>query len=171
MQYRDYYEILGVPKDATQEQIKKAYRKLAKAHHPDANPGSKEHEEKFKMVNEAYEVLGNPENRRKYDQLGSRFDFSNGFDFDPSQFGFGNGRYEFRSTNTHGFSDFFDLFFGSGGLNIDELFGGLRNSGFGGNSAGGRSFHGIQYQSMKERIGILKSAYRLPMGLRAPNAE
>ena len=67
MQYRDYYEILGVPKDATQEQIKKAYRKLAKAHHPDANPGSKEHEEKFKMVNEAYEVLGNPENRRKYD--------------------------------------------------------------------------------------------------------
>lgn len=148
MQYRDYYEILGVPKDATQEQIKKAYRKLAKAHHPDANPGSKEHEEKFKMVNEAYEVLGNPENRRKYDKLGSRFDFSNGFDFDPSQFGFGNGRYEFRSTNTHGFSDFFDLFFGSGGLNIDELFGGLRNSGFGGSSAGG-SFHGARYHPMK----------------------
>lgn len=139
MQYRDYYEILGVPRDATQEQIKKAYRKLAKQYHPDAHPGNKEYEEKFKLINEAYEVLGNPENRRKYDQLGSRFNFTNGFEFDPSQFGFGGRRYEFR-TGTHGFSDFFDLFFGPGGINIDDLFDGFR-TGFAGNVAGG-NFYG-----------------------------
>jgi len=150
MQYRDYYEILGVPRDATQEQIKKAYRKLAKAYHPDANPGNKEYEEKFKLINEAYEVLGNPENRKKYDQLGSRFNFANGFDFDPSQFGFGNTRYEFRTSNGSGFSDFFNLFFGPGGLNIDELFGGLGMDGFGGNSAGFRTFRsGARSTSMK----------------------
>jgi len=139
MQYRDYYEILGVPRDATQEQIKKAYRKLAKAYHPDAHPGSKEHEEKFKMINEAYEVLGNPENRRKYDQLGSRFNFTDGFEFDPSQFGFGNTRFGFRTANPRGFSDFFDMFFGPGGINIDDLLSGLKNSGFG--SGNGTRFY------------------------------
>ncbi|NLU31153.1 MAG: DnaJ domain-containing protein [Clostridiaceae bacterium] len=148
MQYRDYYEILGVPRDATQDQIKKAYRKLAKAYHPDAHPGSKEHEEKFKQINEAYEVLGNPENRRKYDQLGSRFNFANGFEFDPSQFGFGNMRYEFRNANTSGFSDFFDMFFGPGGLNIDELLGNLRGTGFGG-STGSRFYSAGNYGPMK----------------------
>lgn len=146
MQYRDYYQVLGVPKDATQEQIKKAYRKLAKAYHPDAHPGSKEHEEKFKEVNEAYEVLGNPDNRQKYDQLGSRFPFTNGFDFDPSQFGFGKS-YEFRSSNGRGFSDFFNMFFGSGGINIDDLFGGLRNAGF--DSPNGRPYHSGHHSRMK----------------------
>lgn len=149
MQYRDYYEVLGVPRDATQDQIKKAYRKLAKAYHPDAHPGNKEYEEKFKQINEAYEVLGNPENRKKYDQLGSRFNFSNGFDFNPSQFGFGNGRYEFRTTNPRGFSDFFNMFFGPGGLNIDDLFGGLGMDGFGRNTAGFRSYQGGSYGSVR----------------------
>ena len=98
MKYRDYYEILGVKKEATQDQIKKAYRKLAKTYHPDANPGNKKAEEKFKEINEAYEVLGNDEKRKKYDQLGSEFNFANGYDFDPSQYGFnkGNTRYEYR---------------------------------------------------------------------------
>lgn len=149
MQYRDYYEVLGVPRDATQDQIKKAYRKLAKAYHPDANPGSREHEEKFKQINEAYEVLGNPENRRKYDQLGSRFNFANGYDFDPSQFGFGNRQYGFKNTNSRGFSDFFDMFFGSGGLNLDDLLGGFRTDGFGGNGAGFKSYNGNPYGPMK----------------------
>ncbi len=70
MEHKDYYKILGVSKTATQDEIKKAYRKLARKYHPDKNPGDKTAEEKFKEVNEAYEVLGNPENRKKYDEVG-----------------------------------------------------------------------------------------------------
>lgn len=132
MKYRDYYEILGVKKDATQDQIKKAYRKLAKTYHPDANPGNKKAEEKFKEINEAYEVLGNDEKRKKYDQLGREFNFANGYDFDPSQFGFNNGnmRYEYRTTGQGGFSDFFDMFFGDGDINLDDLFASGSRNGF-----------------------------------------
>ncbi len=115
MKYRDYYEILGVDKKASQDEIKKAYRKLAKKYHPDAHPGDKAAEEKFKEANEAYEVLGNEEKRKKYDQFGSEGQFRNGADFDPSQYGFGNNvRYEFRQGNTGDFSDFFNMFFGGG---------------------------------------------------------
>lgn len=132
MKYRDYYEILGVQKEATQDQIKKAYRKLAKTYHPDANPGNKKAEEKFKEINEAYEVLGNDEKRKKYDQLGSEFNFANGYDFDPSQYGFnkGNTHYEYRTSGSGGFSDFFDMFFGDGGINIEDLFSSNGRSGF-----------------------------------------
>lgn len=140
MKYRDYYEVLGVKKEANQDQIKKAYRKLAKQYHPDANPGNKSAEEKFKEINEAYEVLGNEDKRKKYDQFGSEFNFSNGYDFDPSQYGFnsGNVRYEYRTqspgaSGSRGFSDFFDMFFGDGGINIDELFSN-------GGKRGGRGF-------------------------------
>ena len=67
---RDYYEVMGVPKNATEDEIKKAYRKLAKQYHPDLNPGDKEAEAKFKEVNEAYEVLSDKEKKARYDQFG-----------------------------------------------------------------------------------------------------
>ena len=109
--------MLGVRDGASQEEIKQAYRELAKKYHPDQygnNPLKDLAEDKMREINEAYEVLGNEDKRRKYDQFGNQFNFANGYDFDPSQFGFkgGNTSYEFRSSGAHGFSDFFDMFFG-----------------------------------------------------------
>ncbi|MCR5538761.1 MAG: DnaJ domain-containing protein, partial [Lachnospiraceae bacterium] len=69
-QKRDYYEVLGVEKNATDEDLKKAYRRLAKKYHPDTNPGDKEAEEKFKEASEAYGVLSDPDKRKRYDQFG-----------------------------------------------------------------------------------------------------
>jgi curved DNA-binding protein len=73
MDYKDYYQTLGVNRDADEKEIKRAYRKLARQHHPDVNPGDKKAEERFKEINEAYEVLSDPEKRSKYDQLGSEW--------------------------------------------------------------------------------------------------
>jgi curved DNA-binding protein len=73
MEYKDYYKILGVSKTATQDEIKKVFRKMAKKYHPDKNPGDKSAEAKFKEMSEAYEVLSDPEKRKKYDQLGANY--------------------------------------------------------------------------------------------------
>ncbi|MEJ2618561.1 MAG: DnaJ domain-containing protein, partial [Ignavibacteriaceae bacterium] len=73
MEFKDYYKILGIEKSATDADIQKAYRDLAKQYHPDKNPGNKTAEEKFKEISEAYEVLKDPEKRKKYDQLGSNW--------------------------------------------------------------------------------------------------
>jgi curved DNA-binding protein len=73
MEFRDYYATLGVAKTASEKEIKQAFRKLARKHHPDVNPGNSGAEGKFKEINEAYEVLGDPDKRRKYDELGANW--------------------------------------------------------------------------------------------------
>ncbi|QSX07958.1 DnaJ domain-containing protein [Alkalibacter rhizosphaerae] len=153
MKFKDYYEILGVEKSASADEIKKAYRKLAKKHHPDANPDDSTSEEKFKDINEAYEVLGDGEKRKKYDQFGSSQQFTNGYDFDPSQYGFGRegGRTYTYSTGGGGdFSDFFEAFFGGGmgaggtdDFDIENLFG--RRTG-GGYRSPGRKGHDLEME-------------------------
>lgn len=129
MEYKDYYKILGVDKSASQDEIKKVYRKLAKKYHPDLNPGDNGAQEKFKEVSEAYEVLSDETKRKQYDQFG-QYGFSNGQQFDPSQFGnFGGGNYSYSSNEAGDFSDFFNLIFGSsrgGGFDINDLFSGAR---------------------------------------------
>ncbi len=104
---RDYYEVLELGKDASDADIKKAYRKLAKQYHPDMNPGDKSAEEKFKEVNEAYEVLSDPQKKSRYDQFGHA-------GVDPNSFGgagAGFGDFDFG-----GIGDIFESFFGGGGF-------------------------------------------------------
>jgi curved DNA-binding protein len=123
MATRDYYDILGVSKTASDDEIKKAYRKLAMKYHPDRNPNKKEAEERFKEINEAYAVLSDKEKRKQYDSFGAegfrqRFtqeDIFRGFDFDEILSGLfsGRGRRESRSGGREGF-DFGDLFGGRG---------------------------------------------------------
>src|SRR2546426_126813 len=81
VQYKDYYETLGVPRTANETEIKKAFRKLAREYHPDVAKNKKQAEEKFKEINEAYEVLGDPAKRKKYDELGANW--SSGAEFRP----------------------------------------------------------------------------------------
>ena len=129
MEFKDYYKILGVEKTAAQDEIKKAYRKLAMKHHPDRNPNNKAAEEKFKEITEANEVLSDPEKRKKYDALGAnwkQYQHTGGGSEDFfSQYGGaqrgGSTSYEFSGDfgdlfgNIGGFSDFFESFFGGGG--------------------------------------------------------
>ena len=109
MKYKDYYEILGVARDASASAIKSAYRKLARKYHPDVNKSS-DAQEKFKDINEAYEVLGDENKRKRYDQLGSSW--SQGADFNVPP-GFENFNFSnFGGASTGGFSDFFSAIFG-----------------------------------------------------------
>lgn len=120
MEYKDYYEALGVDKSASDEEIKNAYRKLAKKYHPDLHPNDEKAAEKFKEINEAYQVLGDKEKREKYDNFGSAYDFTGGQNFDPRDFGFsgfgndGGTSYSYSTGGSGDFSDFFNLIFGQG---------------------------------------------------------
>lgn len=124
MEYKDYYKILGVQKNATPEEIKKIYRQLAKKYHPDKNPGNKAAEEKFKSITEANEVLSDPEKRKKYDALGANWK-----QYENAGANQNRGPYYNRQANNNyggaegfenifgnsgGFSDFFESFFGAG---------------------------------------------------------
>jgi curved DNA-binding protein len=114
MEYKDYYKILGVSRDAGQNDIKKAYRKLAHKYHPDVSK-EPDAEAKFKEMKEAYEVLGDPEKRKAYDQLGSGYRQGQSFEPPPgweSQFDFRGGG--FTGFSSEDFSDFFEAMFGGG---------------------------------------------------------
>jgi curved DNA-binding protein len=115
VEYKDYYEVLGLPRDASQEDIRRAYRKLARRYHPDLNQES-DAEERFKEVSEAYEVLSDPEKRERYDDLGTRWrsaEGAGGADFEDlfgrQDFGGGDVRVEFGDG---AFSEFFERLFG-----------------------------------------------------------
>src|SRR5881397_591157 len=130
MEFIDYYKILGVDKNATTEDIKKAYRKLARQHHPDLNPNNKEAHKKFQQINEANEVLSDPEKRKKYDQYGKDWKHAEEFEkarqsrqsqqqwADTGEEGFSG----FEGFGEERFSDFFQSMFGgerrSGGRNV-----------------------------------------------------
>ena len=138
MEYKDYYKILGVEKTADQKEIKKVYRRLARQFHPDVNPGDKAAESHFKEINEAYEVLSDPEKRRKYDELGQNYQRWQQTGGQPSGFDWsqyvqqgqpagqwGGTRVEYGDLNdlfgNSGFSDFFEqLFGGMGGSRLPK---------------------------------------------------
>ncbi len=136
MEYRDYYQILGVPKDADEKTIKAAYRKLARKYHPDVAENKAEAEKKFKEINEAYEVLSDPDKRGKYDQLGAdwqRFQQAGGrggFDWSRYQAGPQTGYARYTTEDLQdlfggqGFSDFFSFVFGGQDRSSGFEFGG-----------------------------------------------
>ncbi len=143
MEYKDYYKTLGVGRDASADDLKKAFRKLARKYHPDINPGDAEAESKFKEINEAYEVLSDAEKRKKYDQFGADWNryqqagsAQSGFDWSRYASQPGGVRVDFgQDFGGGGFSDFFETLFGT--------MGGRSTSGFGG---GARAQKGQDYE-------------------------
>jgi DnaJ-class molecular chaperone len=193
MEFKDYYKTLGVAKTATEKEIKQAFRKLARKLHPDVNPGDKTSEARFKEVNEAYEVLGDPEKRKKYDELGANWrmyehagaqpgggPFAGGFNVGGT-----GGRGGFRTMtqeemeelfgDANPFSDFFTTFFG-GGMGG----GGGRGAGSGAASGGVRQRPGRDieneielsleeaYNGTTQRLALTQDGHRRTVDVRFP---
>lgn len=155
MEYKDYYEILGVKRDASESEIKSAYRKLARKYHPDVNK-TKEAEGKFKDINEAYEVLGDKAKRQRYDSLGANWQGGQSYTpppgFENFNFGGQGGQYQsfnFNGQDLGGFSDFFSSLFG-------DMMGG--GAGAQGMNFGGFDFGGAQRASSGGRARQKRSA-------------
>jgi curved DNA-binding protein len=155
VEYRDYYQVLGVSKSATEKELKQAYRKLARKYHPDVNPGDRGAEQKFKEINEAYEVLKDPDKRSKYDRLGANWkqyeQYAHAQPGGPGR----DFRVEFEGGGMGGFSDFFRTFFG-GGVDLDELFGQSRGGFRGGSGAprGARAREGVEAIDVRIPPGV-----------------
>ena len=139
VQYKDYYQTLGVARTASADEIKKSFRKLARQHHPDVAKDKKKSEEKFKEINEAYEVLSDPDKRKKYDELGANW--KSGAEFRPPP-GYGNfgGGQTFRGGHTVNAEDFETHFGGTGFSDFfEQIFGGARSGAGGFGQRGGFS--------------------------------
>jgi curved DNA-binding protein len=160
MNYKDYYKTLGVNRNASQDEIKNAFRKLAIQYHPDKNKGDAKAEEKFKEINEAFQVLSDPEKRKKYDQFGSNWEqYSRGGgrpeDYNWGQWASGPSGYQ-RSVNM---DDFADIFGGSGGFGAGG-FSDFFETLFGGAAPRGRQRAAPRSQNVEQQVEIsLEEAY------------
>lgn len=198
MEFKDYYKALGVDRNATEDEIKKTYRKLAKKYHPDTNSGSSAATEKFKEISEAYEVLGDKESRKKYDELyedmkNGRFRERGGFDPGAnknkySNYGFtgdnGGFKYTWSSAgDVSDFSDFFNAFFGRGTAGFGDIFGGVSDSEYGFIDQDGQDITvkveigikqafkgGEQTINLQTETGVKKIKFKIPPGI-APNEK
>ncbi|MDF1815084.1 MAG: DnaJ C-terminal domain-containing protein [Verrucomicrobiales bacterium] len=147
--FRDYYEVLGISRDADPSSIKKAFKKLARKYHPDVAEDKETAEEKFKEINEAYEVLSDPEKRSKYDRLGKDWEHGSDFTPPPGWGGFGSdaggNQYEYHFDGTTGFSDFFENLFG--GRSAGDPFGA-----FGGGHPGAKGSMSVRGQDIESDL-------------------